>query len=158
MGPLACWSRPSWSVRTLYQNKKNKTKTTNLSPTPKNRLDVCQIYECGEDSDAAFVTKQAAKLLVDSHVAHNSDLTIEDFMQEMNVLMSIIHDDSLQANEFEVALPSSLFPPSPFLPFLLSSYFSTSPRPSYLPLPLVPSLTNHTGAGQRISIQQPSFN
>jgi len=60
------------------------------------------IYECGEDADTAFVTKQASKLLCDTQVVHNTDLTVEDFMQEMNVLLSVIHDDSLDANEFEV--------------------------------------------------------
>ncbi len=60
------------------------------------------VYECGEDADTNFVTKQAKKLLCDTQIVHNAGLSVEDFMQELHLQITIIQDDTMEDNEFEV--------------------------------------------------------
>lgn len=68
----------------------------------KRNFDVGEIYECGEDADAGFVTRQAGKVLSATQVVHNAEVVVEDFLQDMNIHITVVHDEMLEAGEFEV--------------------------------------------------------
>jgi len=69
------------------------------------------IYECGEegldDEEIENMQAQAQKLLKDVQVGHNTTLAVSDFSQDIEWNIFIMHDETVERDEYEILSKSS---------------------------------------------------
>jgi ubiquitin-like 1-activating enzyme E1 B len=62
------------------------------------------IYECGEDAEPHFVERQSRKLLQECRVGHNTVITVDDFLQDLSLQITVMHAaaSELDGRPFEI--------------------------------------------------------